>query len=171
MCRGPKTEQPHPLPVLNSRHSETAKTDDAGAQKRCSMQVIQRVGKGKHKASLGHSIIGISAVHGVTGESGRIAEVFSAVLAIPARPVNPANPGNSNPRPQGGSRRRAFYDLTYDLMARNQLFPAGWKLAFGNVQVGPADATGSYPQEDLPRLGERSGNLANPKRVSENILG
>src|ERR1700720_918468 len=117
------------------------------------MQIIQRVGKRKYKVGPGTCILGISTVYGVAGEGGRIAQVFQAVLTIPALPVGAAYPGDSNPGAQRQIRRSAFDDFTNDLVTRNQFFTESWKLAFCDVQVGPADATGVHSQENLPGFG------------------
>jgi len=117
------------------------------------MQIIQRVGKGKYKVGPGKCILGISTVYGVAGEGGRIAQVFQAVLTIPALPINAANPGNTNAGAQRKAGRSAFDDFTNDLMTRNQFFTELWKLAFRDVQIGPADTTGAHSQENLPGLG------------------
>ena len=99
MRRGSEAKQPDPLSMLHASYAETAKTNDAGAQKRGSVQIVQPAGQRKNKISPGNRILRIPAVHGVAGESGRVAKVLQAVPAIPARPIDAADPGNPNPGP------------------------------------------------------------------------
>jgi hypothetical protein len=125
--------------MLHACYPETAKTDDAGTQERCGVQIIQRIGQAKNKVGAGECILGVSAVDCVAGKSSRVTEVFKAVLAIPALPISPTNPGNPDAGAQRQARRSAFDDLTDDLMARNQFFTELWKLAFHDMQIGTAD--------------------------------
>jgi hypothetical protein len=145
MCGGPETEQTHTLSVLDACNPKTTKTDDAGTQERCGVQIIQPIGKGKDKIGTGECILGVSAVHGIAGKSSRIAQVLKVVLAIPALPISPANPGNSDAGARRQAGRSAFDDLTNDLMTRNQFFTEFWKLAFHDVQIGTADTACAHP--------------------------
>jgi hypothetical protein len=70
--------------------------------------------------------------------------------AIPASPVDAADPGNADAGAQGDFWRRAFDDLTYDLMTRNQGLVKLRKFAFDDMQIGSADAAGPHPQKHLP---------------------
>jgi len=139
--------------VLHSRYPETAKPNDAGTQKRGGVQIVQRGGKRKYKVSPGKCILGVSTVHGVAREGGRIAKVFQAVLTIPALPINAAYPGNPYSGAQRKNWRSAFGDFANDLVARNQFFTKLWKLALRDMQIGPADTTRAYLEENLPWLG------------------
>ena len=72
MRRGPETEESDSLSALHPSHPETAKTNDTGTQKRGSVQIVERAGKGKDKISPGNYIFSIPAVYRVTSEGGRI---------------------------------------------------------------------------------------------------
>jgi hypothetical protein len=114
-----ETEQSHPLAGFNTGYAKTTKTDDASAQKRSSMQIIQSCGKREYEVSTRDCIFSISSVNGVAGEGRGVAKVFKTVPAIPALPIDATDPGNSNARTQGKLRRLSLDDLTHDLMTRS----------------------------------------------------
>src|SRR5271166_1613548 len=144
MRRRAETEQPDSLAMLYACDPKTAKTDDAGAQKRRGMQIVERLGKGKYEINTGGGIFGIASVHGVSSEGGGIAKVFHAMPAIPAVPVNAADPGNTNACPNRKLRGGPLDDVAHNLMTRNYSLAARWELALNNVQIGSADAAGAY---------------------------
>src|ERR1700722_13921647 len=116
------------------------------------MQIIQRLRKRENDVSPRRRVFSISAIHGVTRKSCRVAEVFKAMTAIPAGPIDASNPGNANARAFWELRRGSFYDLTHNLMARNKFFAKQRQFTLHDMQVGPADATGTHPQNYLPGL-------------------
>src|ERR1700674_5563962 len=116
--------------MLYASDSKAAKTDDAGAQKRGSVQIVESLGKRKYEIRTGGGILSIAAVHGIAGEGGRIAKVLKTVLAIPTLPVNAADPGNTNTGPNRKLRGGPLHDFAHNLMTRNYFFIARWKFTF-----------------------------------------
>jgi len=99
-CRAAKTKESDSLSLLNPSHSQAAEADDAGAQQRSDMSVIQARGKRKSEVSARQNIFGIAAIHGVSGKDRLIAEIFHAVMAVPAVTIDATHPGNADTRSQ-----------------------------------------------------------------------
>src|SRR5580692_632732 len=117
MSRGAKAEQPNPFARFHAGHSQAAKADDAGAQERRGVQVVEFWRKRIDKIAARHSILRIAAIDGVSGENRRIAEILQATAAVGAISIDSADPRNTyagSCRQLGGG---SIHDVTYDLVA------------------------------------------------------
>jgi hypothetical protein len=92
MGGGAETKQADTFSWFHAGHAKAAKTDDAGAQQRGSMQVVQRRGQGKDEIRSRDREFRVSAVHLIAGEGRCVAEVFKVVSAVPANPVCTSDP-------------------------------------------------------------------------------
>ena len=101
-----------------------------------------RQGNGKICADCGE--LGVASIDRVSGEGWMIAEVFHVVLAIPAIAVDAAHPGDAD----SGAERKIFCgsgdNFADDLMSGNQARAQSWEIAFDDVKIGAADATGDH---------------------------
>jgi hypothetical protein len=170
MCRGAEAEQAHPISVFHARHAQAAKPDNAGAQKRGGVQIVQSFRKSKHEVLASNCIFGIAAIDRVSGERRRVAEILTAMLAIPTRPVSAADPGDAYASANRKLRIRSVHNFAHDLMTRNDSFTQRRQFAFDNMQIGAANTAGANAQEKMAWLGFRSLHLRNPKRMLRNIL-
>ena len=68
-------------------------------------------------------------------------------------------------RAERNSARGAIDHVAYDLMAGNKLRTALRQFTFDNVEIGPAHAAGSNPQQHVPGLQLGFRNVLNPKRM------
>ncbi len=91
----------------------------------------------------------VPSVYGIASKGGRIAKIFVVIFAIPARGVGASDPGDADPCSQSEVRGRSLDNLTHDLMTGNQTLPQWRKLAFDNVEVGPANTAGPHAQQHL----------------------
>ena len=81
------------------------------------------------------------------------------VLAIPAVPIDATHPGDAHPRSEGEAKRCAIPDLTNDLMTRNDPRKERRQVAFGDMQVGTADAASEHTDDDMAFQKVRAGNI------------
>jgi hypothetical protein len=70
MRRRTEAKQSHSLSVLDSGHAKAAKTNNARAQQRSGVEIIERTGKRKSKIGSHDGILRVSAIHGITSKSG-----------------------------------------------------------------------------------------------------
>ena len=73
MCGGAESEKSDALARFDAGYSETAETDDAGAQKRRGVQIVKGGGKRVDEIRAGERVIGIASVDRVSGEGGGVA--------------------------------------------------------------------------------------------------
>lgn len=168
--RGAEAEQAYTVARLDARYTQAAETNNAGAQQRRGVQIVELIGKRKRKVGAHDSIFGIAAIYGVTGESGCIAEVFEASATVLAGAIGSSHPGNAYAGAYGKIIRGCGYYFADDLMSGNYSLAAGWQLAFDYVQVGAAHSTGTHTQKDLAGLWFGRCDLGDPKRAMANIL-
>ena len=116
------------------------------------MQVIESRRKREHEIGAGKGVLCITTVNGVAGESRRIAKVLASKPAILTGSVGTAYPGDANTRASRQLGRSSVNDLADDLMTGNVLFADRRQFAFDNVQVGPANTTGTNTQQNVARL-------------------
>src|SRR5216684_870109 len=93
-----KSEEADTVASLNTGDPQAAKANDARAQERRSVQVVQLWRELKHKVAAGRGILRITAVDGVSREYRCIAKIFKSAAAIGAGSVDSANPGNTDAR-------------------------------------------------------------------------
>src|SRR6202035_608572 len=98
MSRRAKTEQSNPVAWFHAGHSQAAKADDAGAQERRGMQVVELWGERIDKIAARHSILRITAVNRVSGENRRITEIFQAAATVGTISIDSADPRDTYPR-------------------------------------------------------------------------
>src|SRR4029077_10028422 len=108
------------LSALHPRYPQTAKTNNAGAQQRRGVQIIQGFGHSKKKVISSDGIFRITAIHGISSKSRGITEVFEGVAAIPAVTINSADPRDSDPSPEWQIRCIAASNFAHDLVTRNE---------------------------------------------------
>ena len=111
------------------------------------MDGVQILRQGIREIGPRYRVFGVSAIYCVAGKGWPIAKVFHRVTAIPTIAICTAHPGNAH---AGADRRlRAFSGDNFadDLVAGNQLLAKRGQIAFDNVQVGPADATGENAKQ------------------------
>src|SRR5579872_1513675 len=80
--RRPEAEQTDTLVLLRPSDAQAAKADNAGAQQRRCMKVIELCGQWKDEIRARRGILGITTVHVVAGEGRRIAEVLHRVTTV-----------------------------------------------------------------------------------------
>src|SRR5437588_6341638 len=129
--------------------AKAAKTDDARAQPRGGVQIVERGGQRKNEIGAGDGKLGVATRDGVSGESREIAQVFIAAPAIPASAVGASEPRDAHAgagRKLGGG---SAHDLADNLMAGNNTLESKGQLAFHNVQVGTTNTAGAHSQQHL----------------------
>jgi hypothetical protein len=174
MGRSTETKQSDAIARLDAGHTQAAKTNNARAQQRGSVQIVELIGKRKSEIGANGRIFRVPAVRAIPSKGGRIAEILQAKLTIPARAVDSANPGNAHPCADseflGSAGRMSAYYFADNLMSRDYSRATGWQFAFDDMQISAADSTGTHPQENLTGLRFRPRHLANPKRPLPNFL-
>jgi hypothetical protein len=170
MRGGAEAEQSHALAGLHARHPKAAIADNARAQQRSGMQIVERGGQREYEIRTGERVFRVTSVDAVSGKGRRVAKVFQTVPAIPAASIHAAHPGD----PHAGAHRQlrggAARDFSHDLMARDERLTQRRQLSFDDVQVGAADAAGADPQQNFiaARLGPR--HLTDAQRLMREVL-
>jgi hypothetical protein len=85
------------------------------------------------------------------------------VVTVPATPIHTADPGDSGPAFQRQLCSRTAGHFTHNLVTGNEPRANRRQISFGNVQVGPANATRKNSQQQIAGLRFRTGNLLNLK--------
>jgi len=84
------------FPALYSGNTEAAKADDARAQQRGGVEIVETRRQWDREVCANLHILRVAAVHRIFSNYGMIAEIFHAVAAEPATAVYPAHPGDAN---------------------------------------------------------------------------
>ena len=95
-----------------------------------------------------------------------IAEVLHIVAAEPAIAVYPAHPGDAHARSDGQLRGCASDHFADYLMARNDARANGLKIAFDDMEIGAADATGMDFEQDFSGARLWPGNILHRQQAS-----
>jgi hypothetical protein len=164
----PKPKRPTRSP-RNSRNAEAAEADDARAEQRGDVGIVEARRQWNGEIGANRHILRIAAVHRVAGKYGMIAEVLHLVAAEPAIAVHAAHPGDAHARSDGQVRGCAFHHFADDLMAGNNARPDGRQIAFDDVEIGAADATGDDFEQYLSGLRLRPGNVLNREPASGSL--
>src|SRR5580700_6551003 len=151
MRRRAKAKESNAIAGLDAGHSQAAKADDAGAEKRRGVQVVQLGRKLEDKVAARYGVLRVAAVDGVSGKDRRIAKIFESAATVRAGSIYAADPGNTYAGAERKLGRSAVYYITYDLVAGDQGLHARGQFAFDDVQIGAADAARAHPQQDLIR--------------------
>ena len=139
-----RAEAVEPEPLGVAREPERAIADQAGAQEGSCLETGIALGKCQAKTFIDDGVLGIAAVQVVAGEPRVVTEVLAAGTAEPAVAVRPAEPGNPDAPILAD-------DSSDDLVAEHERQLRVRQLAVEDVEVGPADAAGLHPDEQLPR--------------------
>src|ERR1035438_4291623 len=121
MSRRAKAEQSNPVARFHAGHSQAAKADDAGAQERRGMQVVEFWRERIDKIAARHSILRIAAVDGVSGENRRITEIFQAAAAVGTISIDIADPRDTYARSYRQLGGGSINDVPYDLVDRKSV--------------------------------------------------
>ena len=165
MRRRAETEKPNSVARLNPSNPQAAKADDAGAQERRCVKIIQLRRKSVNEIAARRGILRIAAVHGVSGEDGRITKIFESATAIWAGSVYTADPGNTDARTERQLGGSTVDNIPHNLVPGYKRLFSRRQLAFYDVEIGTADSAGANPKKDLPRCGLRRASLFNVKRL------
>jgi hypothetical protein len=160
-----KAEQPNAVSRFHPSHSQTAKANNAGAQQRRGVQIIQFEREGIDKIAARGRVFCITAIDGISGEDWRVAKILESAAAIGTIAIDTAHPGNTDARSERQLSGRSVHNITHDLVAWNELPLARRQLAFSDVQVGAADSAGSNPKKKLTGCKLRLGSLFDTKRL------
>ena len=163
--RSSEAEQSDAFPRLHFRDPKAAKADDARAQQRRGPQIIQLSGQREDKVRAGGCVFRITTVHRIASERGRVAEVLFAALTIPAGAVGAADPRHAHARAQRQLGCRAGDDVAHNLVSGYERDAPLRQFAFGDMQVGPANATGADFQQDVSRGRLRLRHVFNLQRA------
>ena len=88
------------------------------------------------------------------------------MTAIPAIAIYTAHPGNAHARTYGRFHAFACDDFADNLMAGNQLWPKRRQVAFHDVQIGAAHATGEDAKQQMAGDELRARNFFDKQRRS-----
>src|SRR5262249_45865357 len=113
----------------------------------------------------------VSAIHGDTGDflaGAKVLVAFAAEFTLAAGPVDPRHTDAVSGLQIANVRAR-FDNAARDFMAENQRglhdFPELRPIAFGNVEIGVADATGFDLDQDFPGAGLGALHIFENKRL------
>ena len=156
---GSEAEQANAFAWFDSSNTQAAKTDDAGAEQRSRVQIIEGFREGENEVGASESILAVSASYCVTGEGGGLAEIFETLLTVSAGAVGSTEPGNADPRTERKIRCCSIDDFSHDLVSRDNSQLLLGQLAFDDVKVSPAYAASSYAQQHVSGPYARVGNI------------
>ncbi len=146
---GSEAEEAYALAGLRARYAQAAEADDAGAEERGDVGVVEGGGQGEDEVGADEGVFGVAAVDGVAGEGGVVAEVFFVAEAEGAGAVDAADPGDADAGVCGEFGGGAFDDFADDLMAEGEGLVDEREIAFEDVEVGAADSAGEDAEEDV----------------------
>ena len=160
MGRAPEAVDAEPASRRQIGLEQGPVSDDAGAQQRRRLSVVEHVGQGVGVPFLDGGVGGVAAVDVPPGEAGGQAQVFPTGEAEAALPAGMAEPGDADPL-AGGKAARSWtdpVDHADDLVAGDHPGPLGPKITLGQVEVGAAHAAHPDPHPDLTRPGLGTGS-------------
>jgi hypothetical protein len=162
---GSEAEEANTLAGLGAGYAEAAETDDAGAEERGDVGVVEGVGEGKHEVGADEGVLRIAAVDGVAGEGGVVAEVFFVAETEGAGSVGAADPGDADAGACEEFGGCAFDDFADDLVAEDEGFLDEGQVTFEDVEVGAADSAGEDSEENVVRGERRAGDVFDFERL------
>src|SRR6266851_2363409 len=148
---GAEAEESDAFTRFHAGDTQAAEADDAGAEERGYVGVVQTGGQGVGEVGADQSVLGVATIDGVAGEGGVVAEVLGSAKAVGAGTIGASYPGDAYSRAMGELRGCALDHLADDLMAGDQGFVNQGKIAFEDVQVGTADSAGKHTEQEVPR--------------------
>src|SRR6185312_6644164 len=129
--------------------------------------IVIRIGQFVYEVLGRDSVAGESAVSVKAGEPRKLAEVFTTSGAKPTNAAGISQPGN----PDAHSERPAFtvgserVNDADDLVPGNDRERRRMNIAFGDMQVGPANCAASHGDAHLARAWNGVGGLAPDQRA------
>ncbi len=125
--------------------------DNAGAQQRRRVLIVERFMQQIGVGLIGQARIGVSPVDVPARECRLDAQVLRAATTPGARSVCAAQPRHAHPVAHRESARTGAesVDAADNLMADGDLGMLGWQVTFGQVQVGTTDSAAADPDTDL----------------------
>lgn len=160
-----KAEQSDAVSRFNAGDTQTAKADDARAEERSRMEVVEFRGKLKNKVAARLGILGVTSVDGVSRKDPGVAKIFELAAAVGANPVYAADPGNSDAGAERQVGRSTADNVSDDLVTGDEGLLLQGQIAFDDMQVGAAYAASANAQQNLTWRGLRLGRLFNLKRL------
>jgi hypothetical protein len=159
MCRSTEAIKTQSLGL--SRKTKRTIADQPGTEERCCLLVRVTRWNRKAIALVSDRVLSEAAIQRVPSEAGTITEVLapaSAIATLSARPAEPGHAdsltGNESIRPRPGPD-----NLSDDLMPEDERQLWTRQLPSDDMEVGPADTTGTDPEQDLARTRLRDGKL------------
>ena len=118
---GSEPEEAYTFAGLRAGDTQAAEADDAGAEERGDVGVVQRIGRIGHGIGevADQGVLCVAAVDRVAGEDGVVAEVFFVAQTEGAGAVGAADPGDAYAYTLRAIGRGSFGDFAYDLVAEN----------------------------------------------------
>ncbi len=150
---GSEAEEADALAWLSAGDAEAAEADDAGAEQRRDVGVVEPGRKREGEVGTDEGVLGVATVDGVAGEDRVVAEVLFVAAAEEAGAVGAADPGDSDAHAEGPVGGPAFDDFADDLVAEDEGFVDQGEIAFEDVEIGAADSAGQDAEEEMV-LGE-----------------
>jgi hypothetical protein len=131
--------------------------DDAGAQQRRRLLVLDLLGQGVGEPLVDQARVGVATVDVPAGEGGRRAQVLVAPAAVRAGAVGAAEPRHTDPVADGKPGRAGAERVhpAHDLVARRGGRTVRRQVTLGEVQVGAAHPATADPHSDLARARHR----------------
>src|SRR5208283_713761 len=169
MRRRAKTEESNPLASSHTRHPQAAEADDAGAQQRRRVQVIQFLRQLEDKIAARRGKLRVTAIDGVAGEHRLIAKIFFSTPAIRTGSIHPADPGNADSRTDRQVCSCSLHDIADYLVAGDERVLSRRQFSIYDVQIGAADPAGTHPKQNLPSGKLRFRSLLYLKRGLESF--
>jgi hypothetical protein len=130
---------------LGSRYAQAAKANDAGAEERRDLGVVEFGWERVGEVGADEGVFGVASVDGVAGEGGVVAEIFFVAEAEGTGAVGAADPGDAYSATFGC----AVDDFADDLVAEDDGFLDERQVAFVDVEVGAADSAGEDAEEGV----------------------
>src|SRR5579872_1028092 len=143
MRRRSKTKESNSFSRLGSGHAQAAKSDDASAEQRRGLLVVDFVRKRKNEIGPSDSEFSIAAIDRVASKGRFVTQIFLIMFAIPAGAISPANPGHADARSLGEVAHLSGNNFTDNLMSGSNARPQLRQMGFDDVQIRPAHAAGA----------------------------
>jgi hypothetical protein len=91
------------------------------------------------------------------------------VFTVPASPIDRSHPRDTHTLTAGETRIARVHNFPNNLVAGDPVTAWGGKFPFNDVEVGPANATGTYTQQDISRRSNGVWNLGYVQWLGGNI--
>jgi hypothetical protein len=162
---GAEAEESYALSRLGAGDAEAAEADDAGAEKRSDVGVVDGGRESEGEVGANEGIFGVASVDGVAGEGGIVAEIFFVAAAEGTGAVGAPDPRDADPHAERAVAGGAFDDFADDLVSGDEGLMDEGDVAFEDVEVGSADSAGEDADEEVVVCEDGTGNVLNLKRL------